>query len=375
MTSDPVLVMALRKVNAIKDWRALMGATNPDAARAAAEKEHPLDDSEWPLRALFGTAGPKNATHGSDSQFSALREINLFFPPTEQSYERTLAVLTPSAAAKVDSIVAALESDQFVVVARAQATLTADQAKSVTNDAGIAATLAQGPTVALIVEGFNAALRLTLRTGPAYSVAKANIPSSLRALFGSSDADPGVVAAVSTAAAAAATSLWFAGALPLERTLAIIKPGVAAANGAAISQELRRSGFTVLAEDRVTMSRAQVEALYAEHAEKPYFETLVRYMTSGDVIALALEKPAAVQSLRVLLGPSSPDVAAREAPYTLRGRYGSTLVANGVHGSVSAAAANKEVSAPVSEVQDCGGCWLSLLSRIVTRICEGLCLW
>jgi nucleoside diphosphate kinase len=67
--------MRLRRVAAITTWRALMGATNPSAAREAAEKAHPLDDAHWPLRALFGEAGPRNATHGSDSPFSALREL------------------------------------------------------------------------------------------------------------------------------------------------------------------------------------------------------------------------------------------------------------------------------------------------------------
>lgn len=128
------------------------------------------------------------------------------------------------------------------------------------------------------------------------------------------------------------------------------------------------------------------EALYAEHAEKPYFDTLIRYITSDEVLALALEKAAAVKcvcvcarscascscrfcvsvcasvypkvcsilpfpvrspsrfrSLQLLLGPTNPEVAAREAKGTLRARFGSTVIANGVHGSASVTAANKEV--------------------------------
>lgn len=123
MTSDLVCVMVLRRVNAIKEWRALMGPTNPDAARQAAEAEHPLDDSNWSLRALFGVGGPKNATHGSDSTFSALREINFFFPPAEHIYERAVAVVTPDAAGRAEEIVAALESDGFVVVGVAEGVL------------------------------------------------------------------------------------------------------------------------------------------------------------------------------------------------------------------------------------------------------------
>lgn len=291
MTSDPVLVMALRKVNAIKEWRALMGPTNPDAARAASQAEHPLDDSDWSLRALFGTAGPKNATHGSDSAFSALREISLFFPPTEQVYERTLAIVSADAVAKVDQIVSTLEADKFVVVGRSKPTAVPNAAAIAGGDAQVATALSSGAAIALVVEGFNAQLRLKLRVGPAVSVAKANNPSSLRALFGTDDSRPGV-----TAASADFTSTFFPQPLPLERTLALIKPGVADKFGSSISQEIRRAGFTVLAEDRVTLSTAQAVSLYQEHSEKPFFDTLVKYMTSGPVIALALEKPGAVRS-------------------------------------------------------------------------------
>jgi hypothetical protein len=133
-------------------------------------------------------------------------------------------------------------------------------------------------------------LRLKLRVGPSVSVAKANNPSSLRALFGVDDARPGV-----TAASVDFISSFFPQPLPLERTLALIKPGVAEKFGGAISQEIRRAGFTVLAEDRVTLSPAQAASLYDEHKEKPFFDTLVRYITSGPVIALALEKPGAVR--------------------------------------------------------------------------------
>jgi nucleoside diphosphate kinase len=290
MTSDPVLVMVLRKENAIKEWRALMGPTNPDAARAASQAEHPLDDSDWSLRALFGTAGPKNATHGSDSAFSALREISLFFPPTEQVYERTLAIVSSDAVGNIDQIVSTLEADGFVVVARSQPTAVQNAAAIASGDAQTAAALSSGPAIALAVEGFNAELRLKLRVGPSVSVAKANNPSSLRALFGVDDARPGV-----TAASVDFISSFFPQPLPLERTLALIKPGVAEKFGGAISQEIRRAGFTVLAEDRVTLSPAQAASLYDEHKEKPFFDTLVRYITSGPVIALALEKPGAVR--------------------------------------------------------------------------------
>ena len=74
LASGPVVIMALRKENAIADWRTLMGSTNPEQAELGT------------LRKLFGTSIGKNAVHGSDSMQSATRELTLFFggPITEK---------------------------------------------------------------------------------------------------------------------------------------------------------------------------------------------------------------------------------------------------------------------------------------------------
>ena len=74
MTSGPVMALCLSKDNAILGWRALMGPTDSNKARAESPKS---------LRALFGTDGRRNATHGSDSTTSAAREIKFFFPKIE----------------------------------------------------------------------------------------------------------------------------------------------------------------------------------------------------------------------------------------------------------------------------------------------------
>lgn len=68
VTSGPVIVMALKKDNAIKDWRTLMGATNPDQAKKGT------------IRQLFGTGISSNAVHGSDAPQTAKQELELFFP-------------------------------------------------------------------------------------------------------------------------------------------------------------------------------------------------------------------------------------------------------------------------------------------------------
>ena len=70
MSSGPVVALVLEKKNAIVAWRTLIGPTNSNVARDEAETKNPMDDSQWSLRALFGTDGQQNACHGSDSTFS-----------------------------------------------------------------------------------------------------------------------------------------------------------------------------------------------------------------------------------------------------------------------------------------------------------------
>lgn len=322
MTSGPCLVMVLRKEGAIAAWRRLIGPTDPAKARAQDEAAAPLDDSTWTLRALFGDAGPRNAAHGSDSPFSAMREINIMFPPAAPVYERTFLTLAGAAAddKDADAVRAALEDDDFVVVASA----------------------ASGGAVGMVVEGFDAVRRLQLRAGPpAVAVAKDTAPSSLRARFAAADGD--VAAAASTDAAAEAQAKFFQGPLPLERTLAVIKPGVAVKHGQDVLNLIHNAGFTVLAETRTRLSRAQAEQLLAPQAARPSFFNTCHYLASGPVIALALAKPAAIKSWQALMGPPSSEEAAREAPHTLRGRFGTDAVANAVGGSADPDAANREI--------------------------------
>ena len=81
-------------------WRALMGPTNALKAREAAEAAAPLDEDSWPLRALYGTDGTRNATHGSDSEYSAWRETCFFFPELDpDAWSRSVALVLPHAVA------------------------------------------------------------------------------------------------------------------------------------------------------------------------------------------------------------------------------------------------------------------------------------
>ena len=96
MSSGPVLALELEAEDAIAKWRALIGPTNSETARKTSHEASPEDKSAWTLRALYGTDGRRNACHGSDSKYSASREVNFFFP-TAAKLERTLAMIKPDA--------------------------------------------------------------------------------------------------------------------------------------------------------------------------------------------------------------------------------------------------------------------------------------
>ena len=119
--------------------------------------------------------------------------------------------------------------------------------------------------------------------------------------------------------------------MPTERTLAIIKPdAVAAGNAGHIIAILEREGFEIVAMKKITLTEAQASAFYAVHRERPFYEDLVRFMTSGPVIPMVLEREDAISALRRVMGATTPENA---EPGTLRTLYGTDIERNAIHGS------------------------------------------
>ena len=87
-------------------------------------------------------------------------------------------------------------------------------------------------------------------------------------------------------------------------------------------------------------TEAQAKKFYAEHKERPFFGSLVSFMTSGPVLLMVLESENAVEKYRKLMGATNP---ANAAPGTIRKAFGESLEANSVHGSDSAASAAREI--------------------------------
>ncbi len=128
----------------------------------------------------------------------------------------------------------------------------------------------------------------------------------------------------------------------MERTLTIIKPdAVASGNSGNILAHLEREGFRIVALRRMHLSTAQARAFYEVHRERPFYDSLVEFMTSGPVIAAALEAEDAVVRLRRTMGATNPEEADEG---TIRAAYASSIERNAIHGSDSPENASLELS-------------------------------
>lgn len=130
--------------------------------------------------------------------------------------------------------------------------------------------------------------------------------------------------------------------MAVERTLSIIKPDAVAKNviGKIISR-FEDGGLRVVAAKMVQLNDDTAGGFYAEHKARPFFKDLVGFMTSGPVIVQVLEGDNAIAKNRELMGATNP---AQAAPGTIRADFAKSIDANAVHGSDSAASAQREIS-------------------------------
>ena len=130
--------------------------------------------------------------------------------------------------------------------------------------------------------------------------------------------------------------------MAIQRTLSIIKPAAVAKN--VIGQIIARfegAGLKVIAGRLVHLSSAEAGQFYAVHKERPFFNSLVGFMTSGPVMLMVLEGEGAVEKYRKLMGATDP---AKAAPQTIRKIFADSLEANSVHGSDSPTSAQREIA-------------------------------
>ena len=116
-------------------------------------------------------------------------------------------------------------------------------------------------------------------------------------------------------------------------TFTMIKPGAVKKNAiGAIIKMMNEAGFVVKAMKFTKLSVEQAQGFYAIHKGKPFFEKLIDFMTSGPIVAIALEKEDAVEDFRKLIGATNPEKADEG---TVRKLYATDMTQNAVHGSDS----------------------------------------
>jgi nucleoside-diphosphate kinase len=116
-----------------------------------------------------------------------------------------------------------------------------------------------------------------------------------------------------------------------QRTFSIIKPdAIRKGYAGAILAEIDKAGFKILAVKKLFLSKSQAEGFYYVHAQRPFFDSLTTFMSSGSIVALVLEKQNAIADLRKLMGATNP---ANAEEGTIRKKFADSIEENAIHGS------------------------------------------
>jgi len=345
MTSGPIIALKLEKTDAIKAWRTLMGPTNFETAK----KEAPQS-----IRALYGSSMTKNASHGSDSIQSAVRELAFYFPS-----QTTLALIKPDAveAGNAEAIMQRIAREGFTLLETQKMTLSKERAEAFYaehKERGFFGELVDfmisGPIYALKLQGTNGIAKWRTLMGPTnFEEAKAQSPQSIRALFASSMTKNASHGSDSVDAAARELEFFFptssnAARGTKEFTLALVKPdAVAAGKAKEIVDRVQYEGFVVVAQKQIALSKERAEEFYGEHKGRGFFDELVAFMSSGDLVALKMEREGAIKAWRSVMGPTNFETARKEAPTSVRALYATSMTKNASHGSDSPQSAKREL--------------------------------
>jgi len=137
-----------------------------------------------------------------------------------------------------------------------------------------------------------------------------------------------------------------------EQTFSIIKPDATRRNiTGAVNAMLEKAGLAIVAQKRLRMTREQAEAFYAVHKQRPFFDSLVAFITSGPVVVQVLEGEDAIAKNRQVMGATNP---AEAAEGTIRKTFAESIEANTVHGSDSPETAAQEIRFFFSDIEIVG---------------------
>ena len=130
--------------------------------------------------------------------------------------------------------------------------------------------------------------------------------------------------------------------MAVERTFSIIKPDATKRNiTGKVNALIEGAGLRIIAQKRLKLSQKQAEGFYAVHKERPFYKSLVAFMTSGPVVVQVLEGENAVAKYREVMGATDP---AKAAPGTIRKLFAESIEANSVHGSDGPETAKTEIA-------------------------------
>ncbi len=129
--------------------------------------------------------------------------------------------------------------------------------------------------------------------------------------------------------------------MSVERTFSIIKPdAVSAGHAGEILAMIQEAGFKILAMRMTRLTEAQAREFYAVHSARPFFGGLVKFMTEGPIVVMALERENAIKGLRDVMGATNPTNAAEG---TVRKRFATDIERNCIHGSDAPETAEQEL--------------------------------
>jgi nucleoside-diphosphate kinase len=129
--------------------------------------------------------------------------------------------------------------------------------------------------------------------------------------------------------------------MSVERTFSIIKPdAVAAGHAGEILAMIQQAGFKILAMRMTRLTEAQAREFYGVHSARPFFGGLVKFMTEGPIVVMALEGENAIKGLRDVMGATNP---ANAAEGTVRKRFATDIERNCIHGSDAPETAGQEL--------------------------------
>jgi len=118
-----------------------------------------------------------------------------------------------------------------------------------------------------------------------------------------------------------------------KRTFTMLKPdAVSASNTGAITKIIEEAGFRIIAVKKTMLTPERAGEFYAVHKDRPFYKDLCKYMSSGAIVPMILEKDNAVEDFRKLIGATDP---AKAAPGTIRNLFAKSIEANAIHGSDS----------------------------------------